>query len=127
MQVTKEPSKRPADQQPSKRELTRAQACDDDELVDPLAEASYLITHGWLKVAPQEAPNPTKRWLDPHSGKPARRVQVQQEVRDPAGRVTSQAVYHTYASVPSWYYSRREAIAIQRGRYEAAAKKKGSR
>jgi hypothetical protein len=96
---------------------------DDDETSDPVTESAYLKSAGWSKVSSRETPNPKKRWLDPHSGKPSRRVLTVPEVRDASGRVATAAVYQVLTGSSPWFYSRVEAVQVQRDRDEAAKTK----
>lgn len=89
------------------------------EQAEAIQEAEYLLAAGWQKVSVRETPNPIKRWLDPESGKPPRRELVQPAIRDGAGRVTKEAVYQQVCGTPVWFYSREEAVSVQRDR-EAA-------
>jgi hypothetical protein len=98
---------------------------DDDETIDPIKETAYLTAARWKKVAARDTPNPKKRWLDPESGKPARRVLVVRELRDVAGRIEKDAVYQTLQGSSPWFYSRQEAVQVQRDR--DAAKEKAQR
>jgi hypothetical protein len=115
-----------AEQRPAEIPTTvRSELRDEDTAIDVAAEVDYLIDRGWKKVALGDSANPLKRWLDPNTGKPDRKVLVVPESRDAAGRVKTPAVYQNYCGVPPWYYNRREAVAEQRDRdREAVAKGK---
>lgn len=97
---------------------------DEDDQVDPRKEIAYLQAAGWTKVRANESPNPTKRWKDPLSGKQDRLMLVVPEVRDVAGRLKKEAVYQNVTGSAPWFYSRQEAVQIQRDR-DAEKQKKG--
>jgi hypothetical protein len=97
---------------------------DEEGMTDPRAEVEFLLRAGWKRVDASESPNPMKRWLDPRSGKPSKKVMVQPEQRDLAGRLTAKAIWQNEVGVPDWYYTRKEAVQLQRDWDEAKAKGK---
>lgn len=93
----------------------RSQESEEDEY--PEDAPAYLRAAGWVKNDPAEVPNRSKTWQDPNTGQPAKQIYAGEEFTE-EGR-PSRPVYQQQVSGSPWYYSEKEAVAMQQERDKA--------